>query len=689
VTTGGQEPGQRHKAQRRQLRRSDGDNGQNPHARLPQLRLAIEQGQLNIEDLGSWPEISGLLTSLADDPVFPVATGLLIDALDVPDDHTGTDLADARRLASMALADAVLGSRSPAIFMDCAQPMLRSPGFLTHAGRHLARSVLDQAATPPTAAPPPDVLRAADALVIAAQMRLADWADRWDLFALLADISGPAPATYARAVARAIVSCIETWPEALSLLPALRRLAGLDKPASGHAGPATPDDGQQSDFGLALARIAIMQALRAADAPAALASLDEAVTLLASALADDDRLDIAITADIVALLHDLLTAGRIHDQALLNRLANNIAGHRHLEPQQTHWIADRTAASHAAWSKLATQIAAAHQHLAEPSWYSVPATIDNIIDLYRTSRSTRAYRRAEDDTAVRDIIAPTLEAGFAANAALLRHLQDHVDHLRGAVDQGTATSQQAADLPTAILMRDAAMTLLGATGATSAETTATAEPGPSADRVAASAQVMRQASRLTTGNMLADTLLERARDGFAASPDYEGDVQIAADFVTHLLIVFIFSRTALGEKEAPYLYDAKANEAMLARDLQDFVAASGQLGNVRTEVRHIAGGRTDMEFSFPGFNLYVELKVDSTKTPLGDKKAYLGQSAAYQVADKRIGFLLVLRLLPTRRQLAPWLGDAMEVVTVQAGSVESRHVAAIALAGARTKPSAM
>ncbi len=520
-------------------------------------------------------------------------------------------------------------------------------------------------------------------------MRLAGWADRWDLFALLADISGPAPAAYARAVARAIVSCIEAWPEALSLLPALRRLAGLDKPASGHAGPAAPDDGQQSDFGLALARIAVVRALRAADAPAALASLSEAVTLLAPALADDDRVDIAITADIVVLLRDLLTTGRIHDQALRTRLADNIAAHRHFEPHQTHWIADRTAASHAAWSKLAVQLAAAHQRLAEPSWYSVPAAIDDIIDLYRTSRSTRAYRRAEDDTAVRDIIAPTLEAGFAANAALLRHLQDHVDHLQNVIDHGTATSQQAADLPTAILMRDAAITRLGTAGATSPETPATADHGPSADRVAVSAEVMRQASRLTTGNVLADTILERTRDGFAGSPDYEGDVQIAADFVTHLLVTFIFSRTALGEKEAPYLYDAQADEEMLARDLQDFVSASGQLGNVRTEVRHIAGSRTDMEFSFPGFNLYVELKADSTKTPLGDKKAYLGQSAAYQVASKRIGFLLVLRLLPDRKHLAPWLGDAVEVVTVQDGSAEPRHIAAITLTGARTKPSAM
>jgi hypothetical protein len=436
-----------------------------------------------------------------------------------------------------------------------------------------------------------------------------------------------------------------------------------------------------------------MQALRAADPPAAIAVLDEAVTLLAPALAEDERVDVAVAADIAILLRDLLTTGRIQDEAHVARLAANVADHRHLDSHRMHWIADRTAASHIAWSRLAIHLGTAHQRLAEPSWYSVPAAIDNIIDLYRTLRSSRAYRRGEDDTAVRDIIAPTLEAGFAVNAALLRHLQDHVDHLQRLVSQGLATGQQADDLPTAILMRNAATARLSADGPESARGPATTEidppPGPSGDRIAASVKAMRQATRLTTGSILADTLLERARHGFAASHDYDGDAQVAADFVTHLLVAFVFSRTGLGENEVPYLYDPEADEPMLARDLQDFVAASGQLGNVRTEVRHIAGGRVDMEFSFPGFNLHVELKVDSSKTPVGDKKSYLGQSAAYQVADKRIGFLLVLKLLPGKKQLAAWLGDALEVVTVPDGSTEPRHIAAITLTGARTKPSAM
>ncbi len=158
MTTSRREPDQRKQAQRRQPQRRDSHNGQSPHARPSRLRLAIEQDQLTIEDLGSWAEIPRLLVSLAGDPAFPTVTGLVCDSLDAPGEPGSTDLADSRQPASRALADAVLASNSPAIFMDCAQPMLRSPGFLTQAGRHLARSVLGQAEAPAATASPREVL---------------------------------------------------------------------------------------------------------------------------------------------------------------------------------------------------------------------------------------------------------------------------------------------------------------------------------------------------------------------------------------------------------------------------------------------------------------------------------------------------------------------------------------------------
>jgi hypothetical protein len=81
--------------------------------------------------------------------------------------------------------------------------------------------------------------------------------------------------------------------------------------------------------------------------------------------------------------------------------------------------------------------------------------------------------------------------------------------------------------------------------------------------------------------------------------------------------------------------------------------------------------------------------VDKTKVPPSDKRAYLGQTAAYQIADKRLGFLLVLKLARAKKIVAPWLGHALEVVEVADADGELRHVAAFTLAGARTTPSRM
>ena len=198
----------------------------------------------------------------------------------------------------------------------------------------------------------------------------------------------------------------------------------------------------------------------------------------------------------------------------------------------------------------------------------------------------------------------------------------------------------------------------------------------------------RESAMFTTGSLVADQLLEKARLGFSSSPDYQGDVRDAVDSLTLLLVTFLHTRTGLSDAAAPYLYDHDASEEDLARDLQTFIASSGHLGSVRTEVRRIAGGRPDVEFAFPGFNLYVELKADSTKKPLPEKKSYLKQAASYQNADKRIGFLLALKRVPPKT-IATWLGDALDVIEVADTNGGIRHVAALTLSAGRTTPSSM
>jgi hypothetical protein len=436
--------------------------------------------------------------------------------------------------------------------------------------------------------------------------------------------------------------------------------------------------------------------------------LDDAVRYLGPALDNDDRPDAEVAADLARLLQDLLTSGTISDPDIIDRVSDNVRELLHLDPGRDHWVRNRVAASHVAWSKLVVQLSEAHQHLAEVSWYRAAAVIDDIVDLYRTTNSSRIYCRAEDGAAVHAIVTPTLEAGFAEQASLLRHLEDHVrhleDHVRHLEDlkrEGQATPQQLEDLPVAIDLRDAAVEqfrdpkggidLKGVADGPGAIRESPAEPTETSDAISriGAAVRRRRAGQLNSTSLVVDELLERARAGFANSLDYHEDVAEATDLITHLLVTFLWDRNQLGEREADYLYREDAAEEDLASDLHTFLRGSGQLGSVTTEVRHIAGGRIDIQFGFPGFNLYVELKKDATKVPVPDKRSYLGQAASYQVADKRIGFLLVLKLLPEKKELAPHLLDCLEVVEVLDAGGKPRHVAAVTLSGARTKPSDM
>ncbi|MEQ4726036.1 hypothetical protein [Nonomuraea sp. B19D2] len=654
---------------------------------------------ITVEDFGSWAQMVELIPSLIEHPLLVVVARVLVEYKKRIEAEEGCVSEEYER-SVRALAQAITATKSPVIFRDSIDQVLRS-NLVELIGSTLAGVTLEQAAQPPVDATPSQELRAADALETAAQLCLGGWGHKWNLFSRLESFDGRSSGVYARAVLRATVMCVEQWVAAEDLVPVARRIAGLEQPLAsveGHTGGALVDE---SDAGLALARIATLQALRSTDRNKTVALLEDAVRYLAPGLDNDERPDMEVAADIARLLQNLVTIGAIGDPNIVERLAGNVRELLHLDPGRDHWVRDRVAASHAAWSKLAVQLAEAHRHLAEPSWYQAAAVIDDVVDLYRTTSSLRTYSRSEDGAAVHAIIAPTLAAGFAEQASLLRHLEDHVRHLEDLQRLGKSTPQQLQDLPVAIDMRDAAVEQLrnpdwsgilkvpaGVLSADEGALADLAETESAVARVYASVE-RRRAGRLNSTSLIVDELLERARAGFADSPDYEGEVAEATDFVTHLLVMFLWDRNQIGESEAEYLYREDADEKDLASDLRQFLRASGQLGSVTTEVRHVSGGRIDVQFGFPGFNLYVELKQDATKVPVPDKSSYLNQSASYQVADQRIGFLLALKLLPAKKTLAPHLSDCLEVVKVLDVDGRPRHVAALTLSGARTKPSDM
>jgi hypothetical protein len=603
----------------------------------------------------------------------------------------------------MALLDALSGAASPAIYRDASEAIIGSSTLLDVFGAGLAEQSLKQAHQPPPDATPVQALRAADALEVAVQLRLRDYAARWDLFACLDSyrptFDGCSDESYPRAVLRAIVACIEQWEGAGDLVKVAQRIAGLLPSTSqgGSAGAPLPQL-SDSDTGLALSRISVLQALRADNREALLGNLNDAAKVLGPALGeDDDRPDILIASDLVSLLQQLVAVGRIEDAGLVDRLRENVRELIHLDPGRSQWVRDRVSASHQAWAQLAFQLSAALDNLSEPSWYRAAQTVDRVIALYSTTTSIGAFRRSQDDQAVRVIIAPTLESGFASQAALLRHLQDHVEWLTTLSGEGTATREQLHDLQVARELREAALERFkggqealpkGGAGASEQQGMSPAELEAAKSRVDSRISERLSGSNFTLGNLVADTLLERIREGFRTCTDYRDDVEEAADLVSGLLVRFLWDRNQLGAGELPYLYNESASEEDLANDLHQFLRASGSLGSILTEVRRIGGGRVDIQFGFPGFNLYVELKVDATKTVTRDKLAYLRQAASYAVADQRIGFLVVLKLLSQKKTVAPHLLECVDVVEVPDGE-GARHIAALTLSGARTRPSDM
>lgn len=597
--------------------------------------------------------------------------------------------------AAHALADAIVATTSPTLFADAAQLFLASSDLLEAAGEHFGIAVLAQAAPPGTGATGPEVLRAADALEVATQLRLGGWAPRWDLFALLTTYEGTGPATYARAAMRAVQASFEQWEEAGDLLPVAHRIAGL--------GDDEAESVSSSDFGVMLARVALLQALRAGDHEKALRHIDDALVALAAALTHDDRPDAHVTANIARLLQGLIETQTV-DPTVVSDLAKGVRELRHLRYSRGHWTGEVTGATWAAWKLLADRLAGAQRRFAEPSWLHAVPVIDDLVDLYRTSGSRTGLRRDEDGRAIQVLVAPVVESGFANEVGLFNVLRQRVAEMEAAVAAGTATAGELADLPAAIDIRDAAARRLAA-GAPVLHPKATAGAELPADKdpldAATSGNIdvegrlwsaarRRHRTELANASLPVNQALERIWDDLDESTDYraQNGLADAVDLVTALLMSFLFDRSAVGPSEAPYLFDAAASEEDLARDLRTFVRGSGYLHGVDTEVRHVGGGRVDMRFSFPGFNLYVELKQDSTEDPVPDKRSYVSQAATYQAAEPRVGFLLVLKKTPKKTPAAS-VNDWAQVVETTDAEGAPRHVVAMTLAGSRTVPSNM
>jgi hypothetical protein len=193
---------------------------------LAELLEASHTRALTVDDFGG-------LTALAETLPTMVGHPLLVAVTEILAVHTITNQAGVPGEVAAALHEALRDTKNPAIYRDAVDHVLGSPALLAALGTRLAESSLEQGGQPATDASPLEVLRAADALEMAVQLRLANWASRWDLFGCLDAYTGQSTDghdAYARAVLRATVACVEQWAGTEDLIPVARRVAGLDQP---------------------------------------------------------------------------------------------------------------------------------------------------------------------------------------------------------------------------------------------------------------------------------------------------------------------------------------------------------------------------------------------------------------------------------------------------------------------------
>lgn len=172
------------------------------------------------------------------------------------------------------------------------------------------------------------------------------------------------------------------------------------------------------------------------------------------------------------------------------------------------------------------------------------------------------------------------------------------------------------------------------------------------------------------------------------SDEFTGDVAAAVTRVVRVLTLFVAAMTDIQKSAAPWLYEAPVSESTLHDRLLQWLWSNHFRQRVSSEVQSVAGGRLDIQFSFEGFRLVPELKVDTTNVPLDQKKKYIRQTATYGNTNVKVGFLVVLRT-PAKgaTNLDDLAGNVTHTTIDGAGGAGDRHVVMFDIPGNRTSPS--
>ncbi|MCX5070560.1 hypothetical protein OOJ91_32465 [Micromonospora lupini] len=687
-----------------------------------------------VDRIGGWDAVEVLAPTLVDEPLLTAAVSLLArDAARAA--ATGANLAQIRP-AALALTDAVLGSSDPLQFTQNINTICTETALAGMVGAKVAATCLTLAAPPRTDGDDPPlaaVIRHAVALEALARLAVQGHASKNKLLGVLEDVAEPQPRRYAQAVVRTVGLAFDHWTADDEVADVIDILTG-EKPPTYTTPPAADVLARNDEYHRDIAadamwtkaNVEIARALRSTQATQMLERLTAALEALELVTALDDRDDAKMLRSALRLLQELLQSlegsaapqdaatwkAAVADAEQAVRQAHEFAiGAYGLN----HWSGDRKLAILEGWSKLANDLAWLRDQLSRDSLYDAAVVLDDVLTIYSASRSYDVTRNAHGVETVLQILRPAVANGFAARAGLLRHLSDHTERLRRRVTEALGVGNDASELQARLMTSEAVLEnararllhtgeppgkplqqaadippLLAELFGPHASLAAVLTSGNPVELAALAADIAdRQAASDRDPDVTVTGIRKRMLAELAACEDFTGDVATAVSVVLDQLIKFVARRLNTQQSTKAYLFKPDANEQDLHTDLYDWLSQGQLASSTNVEVHEVGAGRTDIQISFPGFHLYLELKADGTAVPVAGKAAYIKQTVSYQASDVRIGFLVVLRLkAPKDKSPSMHLTELVShtVVQVQDGLVE-RHVVMLEVPGNQTSPS--
>lgn len=687
-----------------------------------------------LERLGGWPAIEALTPRLTNSPLLTPVLALVGRDITTSDPEVGEV-----RAAVAGLVGAVTMSTDPLQFAQgleefCGNQLLLAIGGADLASRCLALAQPPQPEEGETLPAAAQVSRHADALETYARLSIAGQASEYKLFGLLEDIAEPQPRRYAQAVLRSIGAAYDRWQVDDRVVDVISILTGVKPPGYTTA----PDEavvarnqeyGQDiaSDASWTSANIEMVRAFRASSAAEANAHLGSALEALSFAKAQDEREDVEVLDGALRLLRTFMddqagygagarsAADWDLDLAEVEVLAQRVQQFALTSYGLNHWSGDRKQLVLAGWARLARDLAWLRDRLDRDSLYDAVVILDDLLQIYSASHAYELTHQVGGIEVVRSVVRPAVAGGFAARAGLMRNLHDHIEFLEKCIEASDGdTTQDEERLAAALALREAARASLQATsgppGKDTAQAAAALPPllaellgrydGLTEALAGIEPAILRDLNTDLTDirdsnaldhDLVVTEVRKEMLNALAPCPDFKDEVAQSVQVVLDQLIRFVSRRMNTQESSKDYLFKDDADEHDLHSDLYDWLC-NGQLSGItNVEVQEIGAGRVDIQISFPGFHLYLELKADDTRVPVENKSTYIKQTVTYQVTDVRIGFLIVLRLAPPRdKGPASHLRDYVTHTTIDVpGGNGERHVVMLEIPGRQTKPSSV